>query len=187
MSRQDREIWERKHGSAGGNPSPPAAFVAENVHRLRPGRTLDLAAGSGRNSLFLTTLGHRVLAIDVARAALERIRRGSPAIDLAQVDLDHPAFRRRSFDNVVCVDFLDRNLFPEIRAWLRPGGALVFDTFLIDQRLVGHPKNPDFLLRHGELRQALRGYRILHYREGSVSDGGSTSFRAGAVAVREQN
>ncbi|MGH7899465.1 MAG: methyltransferase domain-containing protein [Candidatus Binatia bacterium] len=192
MSREDREIWEAKHRRPEGEEaaSPPAPFVAENAFRLRPGCTLDLAAGSGRNAVFLAELRHRVIAADVAAAALRRIRRRAAdagvaaAVDLAQVDLDRPSFRRASVDNVICVDFLDRRLFAEIHAWLRPGGALLYDTFLIDQRLVGHPRNPEFLLDHGELRERLRGFRILVYREGPVVDGGRTSYRSGAVAIR---
>jgi tellurite methyltransferase len=163
--------------------SPPARFLAENITLLTPGRTLDLAAGRGRNAVFLAAHGHRVLAVDVARTALQAIDRRD-AIDVAQVDLDRPCFRARSVDNVVSINFLDRRLFPEMIGWLKPGGVLLFDTFLIDQRSRGHPRNPAFLLAHNELLDRIRGLRILRYREGLVSDPSGSSYRAGIVAVR---
>jgi SAM-dependent methyltransferase len=187
MSRADRDHWDAHHaGFDGSTGRPPARFLAEHAFLLGVGRTLEVAAGSGRNALFLAARGHRVIACDASRAALEAIRAASTGgrIDLVQMDLDDPGFREASVDNVVCVNFLDRRLFPEIERWLRPGGVLLFDTFLVDQRAVGHPRNPDFLLGRNELLEQLRRYRILRYREGEVSDGEATAFRAGAVAVR---
>jgi SAM-dependent methyltransferase len=188
MSRADRDHWDGHHARFEKSATPPPArFLAEHVSLLAAGRTLEIAAGSGRNALFLSARGYRVIACDASRAALEAIRAAKPEgdrIDLVEMDLDDPGFRPASVDNVVCVNVLDRRLFPEIERWLRPGGVLLFDTFLVDQRAVGHPKNPDFLLGRNELLDRLRGYRILRYREGEVSDGETISFRAGAVAVR---
>ena len=187
MSSEDKARWGAAYATL---PAPeesvPAPFLAENISLLAPGRTLDLAAGTGRNAIFLAAHGHRVLAVDVARTALEAIRRRS-AIDVAQVDLDQPCFHPCSVDNLVSINFLDRRLFPEMLGWLKPGGVLLFDTFLIDQRERGHPRNPAFLLAHNELLERIRGLRILRYREGPVSDPSGTSYRAGAVAVRIQN
>ncbi len=184
MSESNRNHWEDAHAGHPGTLAGPAPFLAENVSLLRPGRTLDLAAGSGRNALFLADQGHRVLAADIARVALQQLRQRSRAVDAAQVDLDRPCLRDGSFDNVVCINFLDRALFPAMLRWLRPGGVLLVDTFLIDQRKVGHPRNPAFLLDRNELLERLREARVLRYREGPVADGSVVSYRAGIVAMR---
>jgi tellurite methyltransferase len=184
MSQADRARWERAHSQGDRDDArPPASFLVEHAALLTPGRTLEVAAGSGRNARFLAAHGHRVLAVDVARAALESIRRGNSAIDVAQMDLDSPGFRRGSIDNLVMIDFLDRRLIASFREWLRPGGVMVVDTFLIDQREIGHPRNPTFLLEHGELRALLGAVHVLRYREGRVTDATGTSFRAGIVAA----
>ena len=185
MSKNDRDRWNVRHGSRGhgGASDRPAPFFVEHASLLAPGRTLDVAAGRGRNALFLAANGHRVIAADVAREALAEIR--TPSIQPVCMDLDDPGFRGGAFDNVVCVNFLDRRLFPEFARWLRPGGALLVDTFLIDQKDVGHPRNPDFLLRRNELRSLLTdGWRVLELREGRVEEDGAISFHASAVAVR---
>jgi len=184
VSERDRSHWEGVHARPASADATPAAFLVEHADLLRPGRTLDLAAGSGRNALFLAARGHRVLAADIAGAALRRIRERNRAVDVVQVDLDRPCFRAASFDNVLCVNFLDRRLLPSMLEWLRPGGGLLLDTFLIDQREAGHPRDPAFLLAHNELLERMRDARVLRYREGAVTEGSSTSHRAGIVARR---
>jgi SAM-dependent methyltransferase len=185
MSRDDRCRWDEAHAGRDPSGSPPSPFVAEHEALLPPGIVLDVAAGTGRNAVFLAEHGRRVVAVDGARVALDAIRHRAPRLPVVQMDLDHPGIRRQSVDAVVCVNFLDRRLFAEIRQWLRPGGLLVYDTFLVDQREIGHPRNPDYLLDHGELLEQVRGdYRVLRYREGEVVDAGTRSFRAGIVAVR---
>ena len=181
MSHDDRIRWQESYAGAPCRPrSAPAPFLVEHIALLAPGRTLDLAAGSGRNATFLAANRHRVLAVDVARSGLEALA-GRPGIDLVQADLDRPCLRRQSFDNVVCVNFLDRGLFAEIATWLKPNGVLLLDTFLIDQRDFGHPRNPAFLLAHNELLERLRSWRVLRYREGRVEDSSGVAYRAGEI------
>jgi SAM-dependent methyltransferase len=184
MSRDDREHWENAHAKAAA-PGPAAPFLVEHVHLLRPGLVVDVAAGRGRNAAFLAARGHRVIALDVARPALERLHAMDARIACVQMDLDAPGVRAGSVDAVVVVNFLDRRLFAEVGRWIRPGGILVWDTFLIDQREIGHPRNPSFLLARGELVKQLAGdFRMLATREGAVDDGGGRAFRSGVVAER---
>lgn len=183
MSHDDRQRWDRQHAATDPSlPISPAAFLAEHTATLPVGRTLDLAAGTGRNALHLAAHGHRVLAVDASLAALRAIRARSSAVDVAQLDLDAAAFRPASLDAIVCVNFLDRRLFASFPHWLRPGGMLLLDTFLVDQREHGHPRNPAFLLDRNELLACLPGFRILVFREGRAVDGEATSYRSGVVA-----
>jgi len=183
MAPEDKTRCDGAHGHRAGEPlASPASFLADNVSLLVPGRTLDLAAGGGRNAAFLADRGHRVLAVDVSREALRALTARAPGVAVAQVDLDAPCFQPESFDNVVCVNFLDRRLFEAMWSWLRPGGVLLLDTFLIDQRTIGHPRNPHFLLEHGELTARMRGETVLAHREGLVQDGAEPAFRSGIVA-----
>ena len=183
--KSDREHWDSAHADArSGGPSVPAAFLAEHVGLLRVGRTLDLACGRGRNARLLAERGHRVVAVDVSREALTGLR--APSITRVQMDLDAAAFRAGALDGIVCVSFLDRRLFASFSTWLRPGGSLLFDTFLVDQAELGHPRNPDFLLRRNELLERLAPrFRVLRYREGIVEENGVKSARAGIVAERK--
>ena len=53
----------------------PNRFVAENLADLPPGRALDLAAGEGRNAIWLARRGWDVTAADFSQVALDRGRR----------------------------------------------------------------------------------------------------------------
>src|SRR5262249_48496663 len=185
MSRADRERWEAKHRGSGTDSGPASAFLVEHAHLLPAGRTLDLAAGTGRNAAFLAARGHTVIAVDVSWAGLAHLRAAAPRVACVQMALDAPGFRAGTAANVVVVSFLDRRLFAEIARWLRPGGRLLWDTFLIDQRTIGHPREAAFLLERGELAERLRGsFRILAAREALVEEQGRPAFRSGVVAER---
>ncbi len=184
MSRDDREHWDAKHATAAA-AGAPAPFLVTHVGLLPAGRTLDLAAGSGRNARYLAARGHRVVAVDGARAALARLCAADPRIACVQMDLDEPGFAAASVDAVVVVNFLDRRLFPAVAGWLRPGGVLLWDTFLLEQRAIGHPRNPEYLLRRGELAERLAGaFEVLAMREGLVEEPAGRAFRGGVVARR---
>ena len=185
MARDDREHWEAKYHAGREPESPPAPFLVEHAHLLPIGRTLDVAAGSGRHARFLAGLGHRVVAVDVSFAALAGLRASRPRLACVQMDLDAPGIRAGSCDVVVVVSFLDRRLFDPVVTWLRPGGVLVWDTFLAEQRGIGHPRNPAYLLERGELRARFEpSCEVLALREGLVEEPGGPAFRSGLVARR---
>ena len=76
------------------------------------------------------------------------------------------------FDLVICFFYLQRELFPQIKAALRPGGLLVYKTYTTDQlRFPGRPRHPLHLLRPQELLEAFRDFRVLTYQE-TVKDRG---------------
>lgn len=53
----------------------PNRFVEEECGSLRPGRALDLAAGEGRNAIWLASRGWTVTAVDFSSVALDKGRR----------------------------------------------------------------------------------------------------------------
>ena len=137
---------------------------------LPRGLALDIAAGTGRHSLLLARTGFTVHAIDFSLPAMVKLAAAARAEHLpvhplvANLD-DYPLPAAR-YDVVVNTCFLDRKLIPALKRALKIGGALLFDTFLIDQAAIGHPRNPDFLLGHYELRDLLGDLEIVRYREG---------------------
>ena len=67
---------------------------------------------------------------------------------------------------MICIRYLQRSLFAQVQAALRPGGVAVFETYTTDQlRFAGGLRNPDFLLKPGELRLAFPALETLFYRE----------------------
>ncbi len=61
------------------------------------------------------------------------------------------------FSAIVVANYLHRPLFPLLLAALAPGGVLIYETFALGNEVYGRPRNPDFLLKPGELLQIAHG------------------------------
>ncbi len=154
------------------NHSPaPASFLADSVHMLPKGRVLDVAMGHGRNAIYLARLGFEVEGVDISAEAvtdtLEAARQASVTLKAQVADLERGyEIERGVFNVIICFYYLQRSLITQMKAGLQRGGMVVYETFLIDQAQWGKPKNPDFLLKHNELLDMFRDFRVLRYREG---------------------
>ena len=62
----------------------------------------------------------------------------------------------RTFGAVVVTNYLHRPLFPVLLDSIRPGGVLLYETFMIGNERFGKPSRPEFLLRDGELLDLVR-------------------------------
>ena len=193
MPDERRQEWERRHrtGIQAGAPSPFVVTALDALARERgsapPPRALDVACGAGRHARLLAARGYRVVAMDYARAALAALRAragaNAGAIDAVVADVTRWPLLGARFDLVLVVDFLERALWPALRAAVAPGGALLIETFLVGQERHGHPRNPAYLLRPGELAEVCRGWTILLAREGETG-GSAPACRAGILAAR---
>jgi SAM-dependent methyltransferase len=146
----------------------PSAWVARFVNLVRPGGTvLDLAAGGGRHSELFLAHGHEVLAVDRDVSNLAP----APGLEILQADLEGAPWPlgERRFDGIVVTNYLHRPLLPRLVAAVAPGGALIYETFAVGNERFGRPRNPDFLLKPGELLEAVGGrLTVRAYEHGEV-------------------
>jgi len=190
MSEPDRADWDQRHrGKRAGEVEP---FLAVMLARIPHGVVLDVAAGRGRNALALARAGMTVVAVDFSTEAMRLLattaRTARLAIWPVVANLDSFHLKDESLDAIVNINFLDRALFPKFERALRPGGILIADTFLVDQAEFGHPRDPRFLLGHGELRALAGGLEVEEYREGLVTySNGERAFRASIAARRRKS
>ena len=180
--------WDEKYRlTAAAQPAEPASIVRELLPLLPRGPALDVACGTGRHSLLLGARGQPVTAVDWSGAGLEvletraraegiptrrissaeqTVKRHHGEIDLLQADLAHLRLPENTFELILCVQYLQRSLFPELERALRPGGFLLFETFTRSQlEFNGGPRNPEYLLDSGELRTAFPELRVIFHRE----------------------
>jgi len=168
------------------NAQLPSAWIVRHAHLLRTGGTvLDVACGGGRHVRWLQQRGHTLFAVDRNAEALAALR------DIAQVqvaDLESGPwpYAQQSFDAVIVTNYLWRPLLPQIVQAVAPGGLLLYETFALGQASLGKPSNPAFLLRPGELLDAVRpALRVLAFEDGYVN-APQPAFVQRIVAVRER-
>lgn len=154
-----------------------------------PRRALDLACGRGRHALLLAAHGFAVDAVDFARPALSTLRREASArhlpVHCVAADVTSWPLPVGRYGLVVVVDFLERALFPALRAAVAPGGALLYET----QRRDNDPhaalaRRPEFLLAPGELDALCAGWRVLLRADIRSTYHGKTAIRSGVLAAR---
>lgn len=72
----DARAWDERYaGTELVWSSGPNRFVEDEVAGLPPGRAVDLAAGEGRNALWLAEQGWQVTAVDFSAVGLDKGRR----------------------------------------------------------------------------------------------------------------
>jgi SAM-dependent methyltransferase len=138
------------------DPSPWVVRWAERVPA--GGRVLDVASGSGRHAKYFAARGHPVEAVDRDPELPKRLA-GVAGVDARVADLENGPwpYEEVRFAGIVVTNYLHRPLFPLLLAALAPGGVLIYETFAVGNERYGRPTNPDFLLRAGELLEAVRG------------------------------
>ncbi len=174
----DGDVATLAHRNAGWDLGParrlwrPNAFLADVLPRIpRGGRSRDLAAGAGRDAVFLALNGFQVEAWDYDAQALVRatalaarsgVRISTLIRDLEDPDLPLP---EAAWSLIVCFRYLHRPLLPRLARALAPGGYLVYETYRVGQEQFGRPARARFLLQPGELRAAFPTLEVLGYDE----------------------
>lgn len=169
----------------------PSPWVERFAPLVSPGGSvLDLACGNGRNGRVFLTRAHPVVFVDANVSALGDLDE-NPVAEVLRCDLeaDEPddcwPLAGRSFAAIVGVNYLHRPLFPQLIRSLVGGGVLLYDTFARGNERFGRPRNPDHLLKPGELL-ALVGQelQVVAYEYGIIDDPACAGVKQRICAVR---
>jgi SAM-dependent methyltransferase len=172
----DSQQWDERYASSEFTWSTePNQFVAAELAGLPPGRALDLAAGEGRNTIWLAERGWRVTAVDFSRVGLEKGRKlgaargvGADQVTWIVADLNDYQPEPAAFDLVLIAY---AQVTPELRAKLlagavaavAPGGTM----FVVGHDLTnltegaGGPQYPEVLYTPEMITAGLAGLRVL--------------------------
>lgn len=143
----------------------PNVFVAEELADHPRGRALDLAAGEGRNALWLAEQGFEVEAVEFSPVAIDKARQLAAhrgvSLTFTLGDLTAPLDLAPA--DVVLIAYLhlpratEREVLRRAAAWVAPGGTLLLIAHarrnLEDG--VGGPPDPDLLPTPEEVTGAL--------------------------------
>ena len=165
--------WDERYRSGEQVFDTPVPLVVNIAQGLKPGAALDLACGAGRNAIYLAEHGWRVTAADGAPSAIKMVRdraaeRGVE-VDLRTANLQRGEFviEPSAYDLICDCYYLQRNLFPAMKAGVRPGGVVISIVHLADPE---EPRGTPKRAYPGELRTFFEGWRILHHFEGEPSE-----------------
>lgn len=184
------EPWRGPREFGAGVVRGPASWLLENADLLpRGGRVLDVACGRGRHSLLLAGAGFEVTAIDRDEGAIARLRAtadrlGFP-ITTQVIDLETeppPSLGSQLYDAVLVFNYLHRPLVPMLREATKAGGRIFYETFTGRQAERGHPTNPAFLLKDGEIEGLMKPFRVVRSRAGDIEG----RWIASVVAARAE-
>ncbi len=168
----EQSSWDERYSSGQYASADPHKLLREIVSKLKPGRALDLACGTGRNSIFLAEHGWEVTAVDNSVVGVEIARNRAKEKDL-NVNFTVADLEKSEFDiepgvyDLICdFYFLQRDLFGEMKKGLRSGGVIISTI-----HIYGEGEEPRrFDLREGELRELFTDMEILHYHETAAVD-----------------
>ena len=149
MARSDKERWNEKYQD-NLIPNAPIKLVTDYTKLATGKQALDIACGMGRHSKYLVSQGFDVDALDVSSVAIASLQ-NIPNIDAKEVDFDTYILPKEKYDLIVCTYYLERRLFPQMIAALKPNGIILMETFLHDEANEREPSNPAFMLNEGEL------------------------------------
>jgi len=174
MSQKDQLKWDKKYTD---NPrlleSREASTIVQRFSKLASGKkALDIACGTGRNTLYLAQNGFEVDALDISAVALQELsQQMNKVTDLSfihtqLVDLDQYNPPLSHYNLIINIHFLDRSLISKLGKALKKDGILIIETYMQDTENEKPNSNPDFLLKKDELPSYFNdNYEILGYEE----------------------
>ncbi len=162
--------WEKEYTSKSLNNTPePALLLKKHSHLLTGGQALDIASGAGQNSIFLSSSGYNVTAVDKSSAAKsltdQSATENGVQVNTVEKDILSYDIADESFDLIADFYFLERKIIHNIKKGLKKNGLLFFETYTIDQQKINGPHNPDFLLEPNELISFFTDFFIIFYHE----------------------
>jgi SAM-dependent methyltransferase len=86
-------------------------------------------------------------------------------VTFRQVDLDVARFEPARYDIICVFRYLNRDLFPNMRAALRPGGRIIYATFNEQYQARDPAFNPSYLVEIGELAGIFADWRTVFHDE----------------------
>lgn len=167
LGNMDASAWDERYAASELVWSAePNQFVESECRDLPPGRALDLAAGEGRNAIWLARRGWQVTAVDFSQVALDKGRQLAGDTEVEWVCADVTTWRSPSPVDLVVIAYLQlpaeqrraavRNGFSA----LVPGGTLLFvahdSTNLLEG--TGGPQDPDVLVTADDVLADLGGF-----------------------------
>ena len=169
----DREQWNRRYAEkAFVWTVEPNQFVIAETEGMTPGRAVDLAAGEGRNAIWLAERGWKVTAVDYSDVAIEKGKKLAESrgvrVDWIVADLDQYGLQPDQYDLVLAcylqVPHVQRRLIVRrAREAVAPGGTFLWIAHDLSnlEHGVGGPRSAAVLCSPQDVVADLAGLAIV--------------------------
>tara|TARA_B100000029_G_scaffold516639_1_gene632061 strand:+ start:3406 stop:4014 length:609 start_codon:yes stop_codon:yes gene_type:complete len=185
MKQSSREKWNKRYkkGAYSARTYPSDLLVKwlpKVQNQSKELHAIDIACGTGRNSIYLAQNGWQVDSLDISEVALsileKKILKENLSIRCINKDLECTLSRNNGFlvdanyDLVVVIRYTNLSLINNLHRILKPGGYLIVEEHLVTTRKVIGPQNPKYRVAPQALNDASTGLEIISYQEGIVED-----------------
>ncbi|RYC09581.1 class I SAM-dependent methyltransferase [Nocardioides zhouii] len=165
----DARAWDERYAASDLVWSrEPNQFVAAELADLTPGTAVDLAAGEGRNAIWLASRGWSATAVDFSQVALDKGARLAEDLDVTWVCADATRWQPPAPVDLVVMAYFQVPAEDRRRAvrgafmMLRPGGTLLLvahDSTNIAEG-TGGPQDPTVLMTAEDVLADLDGLEV---------------------------
>lgn len=189
----DARAWDERYAASELVWSrEPNQFVAAELADLPPGSAVDLAAGEGRNAIWLASHGWSATAVDFSQVALDKGARLAGDLDVTWVRADATTWRPPAPIDLVVVAYLQvpaadrRATVRSAVRMLRPGGTFLLvahdSTNLAEG--TGGPQDPAVLMSAEDVLADLDGIEVEVVRAERVAREVTTQDPHGGAETR---
>ena len=189
MDLESQTKWNNIYADATIGSYSVSRILTENEHLLpQNGRALEIACGTGSDSIFLAQRGLQTDAWDISDTVVAKLNQFAEENQLSIIaesrDINVQPPEDETYDVIVIAHFLERKIAPTLISALKPGGLLFYQTFVkeVTPNYSG-PSNPAFRLDTNELLQLFPGMQIVVYREEGLIGDISKGFRNEVMLV----
>lgn len=165
----DADAWDERYSASELVWSrEPNRFVATELVDLPPGTAVDLAAGEGRNAIWLASRGWSATAVDFSQVALDKGARLAGDLDVTWVRADATTWQPPEAVDLVVMAYFQvpaedrRRAVRGAATMLAPGGTLLLvahdSTNLAEG--TGGPQDPAVLMSAEDVLADLEGIEV---------------------------
>ncbi len=130
--------WENRYKNLKEYNLSPSILLEQYIDKLNIKNSIDIAAGIGRNSLFLAKKGIKVKSVDFSKEALDILKnlakKENTHISIERTNLKDYKIKPKFFDLVIIANYLDIKLYLQLTKIMKKGSFLFIETFISNHK-----------------------------------------------------